>query len=111
MENVYIESFNGKFREECLNQHWFKGLKEASKIIEEWREDYNSVRPHSALGYLTPEEFIQKYKAVHIFTSRSRTYEQSAARPFISSQVPCELINNLALEEENLYKEKKLEKV
>jgi putative transposase len=57
MENGYIESFHGKFREECLNQHWFLTLDDARETIEDWRIDYNQVRPHSALGYLTPEEF------------------------------------------------------
>ena len=57
MENGYIESFHGKFREECLNEHWFLTLDDARETIESWRIDYNQVRPHSALGYLTPEEF------------------------------------------------------
>jgi putative transposase len=57
MENGYIESFHGKFREECLNEHWFLTLEDARETIENWRLDYNRVRPHSALGYLTPEEF------------------------------------------------------
>ena len=55
MENGYIESFHGKFREECLNEHWFLTLDDARETIESWRIDYNQVRPHSALGYLTPE--------------------------------------------------------
>jgi putative transposase len=57
MENGYIESFYGKFREECLNEHWFLTLDDARETIENWRIDYNRVRPHSSLGYLTPEEF------------------------------------------------------
>jgi len=60
VENAYIESFNGRLRDECLNEHWFINLDHARRIIEEWRLDYNEVRPHSSLGYLTPEEFIQK---------------------------------------------------
>jgi putative transposase len=56
-ENAHIESFNGKFRDECLNENWFLSLQEAGMKIEAWRKDYNQVRPHSALGYLTPEEF------------------------------------------------------
>lgn len=62
MENGYVESFNGKFREECLNQNWFQNISEASIIIEEWREDYNNNRPHSALGYLTPNEYLRSKK-------------------------------------------------
>ena len=57
MENGYVESFNGRLRDECLNEHWFMDLAEARKIIEAWRQDYNRCRPHSALGYRTPEEF------------------------------------------------------
>jgi putative transposase len=59
-ENPYIESFNGKFRDECLNQHWFLSLEHARRIVEEWRVEYNRERPHSSLGYLTPEEFLHK---------------------------------------------------
>lgn len=64
MENGYIESFHGKFREECLNEHWFLTLDDARETIEAWRIDYNQVRPHSALGYLTPEEFATGYANV-----------------------------------------------
>lgn len=60
VENAYIESFNGRLRDECLNEHWFMSLPHAKQVIEEWRIDYNGARPHSSLGYLTPEEFIQK---------------------------------------------------
>lgn len=64
MENGYIESFHGKFREECLNEHWFLNLDDARETIESWRIDYNRVRPHSSLGYLTPEEFATGYANV-----------------------------------------------
>lgn len=60
-QNGYIESFNGKFRDECLNEHWFRSLPHARRIIEEWRVDYNVNRPHSSLGNLTPEEFRLDY--------------------------------------------------
>jgi len=56
-QNAFIESFNGKFRDECLNQNWFVDLRDAREVIEAWRVDYNTVRPHSSLGYRTPEEF------------------------------------------------------
>ena len=49
-ENAYIESFNGKFRDECLNEHWFISLAHARRIIEAWRIEYNTERPHSSLG-------------------------------------------------------------
>lgn len=56
-ENAYIESFNGKFRDECLNEHWFVTMMQARRIIEAWRVEYNAEQPHSSLGDLTPEEF------------------------------------------------------
>ena len=57
IENAYVESFNGKFRDECLNEHWFVSLADAQAQIEAWRVDYNTVRPHSALADQTPHEF------------------------------------------------------
>jgi len=60
VENAYIESFNGKFRDECLNQNWFLTLEHAREEIEEWRMDYNQERPHSSLGDLSPEEFMRQ---------------------------------------------------
>jgi putative transposase len=58
-ENAYIESFNGKFRDECLNEHWFISLAHARSVIEAWRIEYNTERPHSSPGNLTPEEFAR----------------------------------------------------
>ena len=63
MENGFIESFNGKFRDECLNENWFIDLADAQEKIETWRCDYNQRRPHSALGYRTPEEFAKSWAA------------------------------------------------
>jgi putative transposase len=62
-ENGHIESFNGKFRDECLSQHWFISLADARAIIEQWRLDYNTIRPHSALGNLTPAAFAEHQAA------------------------------------------------
>lgn len=62
-DNGYIESFNGKFRDECLNQYWFVNLLEARGRIEDWRRDYNQQRPHSSLGYQTPAEFAAQAAA------------------------------------------------
>jgi putative transposase len=59
-ENAYIESFNGKFRDECLNEHWFVGMAQARRAIENWRVEYNTERPHSSLGDLTPEEYADR---------------------------------------------------
>jgi len=57
IENAYVESFNGKFRDECLNEHWFVSLADAKAVIEAWRVDYNTVRPHSSLAGRTPDQF------------------------------------------------------
>jgi putative transposase len=57
IENAFVESFNGKFRDECLNEHWFASVAEARTLIEAWRVDYNTLRPHSALHGATPEQF------------------------------------------------------
>lgn len=62
VENMYMESFNGRLRDECLNMHYFTSLDHARQVIEEWRVDYNTERPHSSLDDLTPEEFIQALK-------------------------------------------------
>lgn len=56
-QNAYIESFNGKLRDECLNEHWFRTLHQARTLIAAWRRDYNEQRPHSSLGYLSPAQF------------------------------------------------------
>jgi len=58
-QNAFIESFNGKFRDECLNEHWFHTLDHARVIINQWRKDYNECRPHSMLGYKTPAEMAE----------------------------------------------------
>ena len=60
-QNAFVESFNGRLRDECLNEHLFDRLSEARQIIEAWRVDFNLNRPHTALGGLAPSQFIQKY--------------------------------------------------
>ncbi len=60
-DNAYIESFNGSFRDERLNTHWFLSLDDAREKIETWRRDYNGFRPHSALDNMTPEEYAKKH--------------------------------------------------
>lgn len=59
LENAYIESFNGRLRDECLNENWFISLDDAREKIEKWRKEYNNERPHSALNNLSPAEFIR----------------------------------------------------
>jgi putative transposase len=62
MQNGYLESFNGKFRDECLNVHWFGNLADARRIIVDWRQSYNTERPHSALGGRTPTQHTVSYQ-------------------------------------------------
>ncbi|WP_353150630.1 IS3 family transposase [Chryseobacterium sp.] len=72
-DNPYIESFNGSFRDECLNAHWFLSLEDAKEKIEIWREEYNTFRPHSCLGDMTPEMFIE----TQVKTAEFSTLEHS----------------------------------
>jgi putative transposase len=72
-DNPYIESFNGSFRDECLNVHWFMSLEDAQEKIALWRMEYNSFRPHSSIDDLTPDEFEDKYGK----EARSSTLELS----------------------------------
>ncbi len=65
-DNAFIKSFNGRFRQECLNQHWFLSMEDSISKIEAWRKDYNQVRPHSSLGGKTPEEFLAALKEVQV---------------------------------------------
>jgi putative transposase len=62
-DNAFIESFNGKFRAECLNAHWFMSLEDAHEKMEAWRRDYNEVRPHSAIGNKPPIELLNRNDA------------------------------------------------
>ena len=72
MQNGYIESFNGKFRDECLNEHWFETLAQARSTIAAWRQDYNEVRPHSSCQRMPPARFA----AMH------RQHAGGASQPF-----------------------------
>lgn len=58
-QNAYVESFNGRVRDECLNEHWWRNIEHARREVESWRIDYNEVRPHSSLKKLTPSEFAK----------------------------------------------------
>ena len=60
-QNAYIESFNGKSRDECLNEHWFLLMRRAREVIAAWRQEYNEERPHRALGYLTPDKLADRF--------------------------------------------------
>ena len=63
-DNAFIEAFNGRLRQECLNESWFLSLEDAREKVEVWRQEYNSQRPHGALGNLTPVEFARVRKIV-----------------------------------------------
>lgn len=65
-DKAFVESFNGTFRAECLNTHWFMNLKEAKQPIEAWRQEYNESRPHASLDDRTPSEFANHYAASHV---------------------------------------------
>ena len=71
VENAYVESFNGRCRDECLNEHLFVTIEEARVELERWRVDYNTARPHSSLGKLTPEEFAQNHWVSYAADSNS----------------------------------------
>ena len=60
MQNGFVESFNGRLRDECLNEHLFASYRHARELIEEWRIDYNTQRPHTSLEGLTPNEFANR---------------------------------------------------
>ena len=62
IQNAYIESFNGRLRDECLNENWFENLNEAKSLVDRWRVEYNCERPNSSLGDETPESFARRYK-------------------------------------------------
>ena len=69
-QNAYIESFNGKFRDECLNDHYFNNLAHARVVIAEWRRDYNETRPHSSLGRMPPAEFAARHRLIATATDQ-----------------------------------------
>jgi putative transposase len=75
-QNGGMESFNGKLRDECLNTSWFWNLFDARKKISAWRTEYNSRRPHSSLGYLTPDVFARQWKAASLSDTKSMAVDQ-----------------------------------
>jgi putative transposase len=63
MQNGHVESFNGRFRDECLNASWFRTLADAREKISSWRDEYNGERPHGSLAYRTPREFARQLES------------------------------------------------
>lgn len=78
-ENGYIESFNDKLRDECLNREVFRNGKEAQTIVEAWRQEYNNHRPHSSLSYLTPSEFARRYYERNQVTEANQSMEKAGS--------------------------------
>jgi putative transposase len=90
MDNATIESFNGSFRDECLNVNWFLSMEDAREKIEKWRRDYNEFRPHSALGDLNPHEFIDNFRK-----SMQSQKTSFLAGPVLRDKVPHGPVGNL----------------
>ena len=84
VQNAFIESFNGRLRDELLNETLFSSLSHARSALSSWRSDYNDHRPHSALGWLTPTEFAQTINPRRDAVLRSRN--GSAPQPAVTSQ-------------------------
>lgn len=86
VQNCFVESFNGRFRDECLNENWFLSLNDARRIISKWKEHYNEVREHGSLGGLTPSEFARKRP--------TRVDTPSSILPLKGEEVGPEITNN-----------------
>ena len=82
---AFVESFNGKFRDACLNSHWFVDITDARRSIETWRVHYNTVRPHSSLGFLSPEQSRMAGETGCGKDGRSATLENSTSFPLSHS--------------------------
>lgn len=90
-QNGTNESFNGKFRDECLSVEWFRTRREAQVIIEAWRRHFNAVRPHSSLAYLTPQEFKQHHPPIHDLLNRAISQKRLARESGLRSPGTCGL--------------------
>ena len=77
-QNAFVESFNGRLRDECLNETLFSSLAEARAVLAAWRDDYNRVRPHSALANRTPEEFCNHHLALAATTGYRQNLTQDS---------------------------------
>ena len=96
MQNGFVESFNGRLRDECLNEHLFSNLKEARQIIEEWRIDYNTNRPHSSLNGLTPTEFAARPDLIWGIIGTDSPYERRQVGEQISGNHAADAMGILA---------------
>lgn len=101
-DNPFIESFNGSFRDECLNTHWFLSLEDAYEKINHWVNEYNSFRPHSSLNQMTPQEFIENQEQQD---HKRRSLPGASLREamyFATTEHPSTASENTYLHEENL---------
>ena len=92
-QNAHVESFHGRLREECLNVSWFQNLFDARRQIAAWRIDYNQIRPHSSLGYRTPQEFAAQAAAAvsaTCFSVEEVGQEASNADPLPRTPIPAQ---------------------
>ncbi len=85
-DNPYVESFNGSFRDECLNAHWFLSLEDAMEKIETWRIEYNQYRPHSSLNDMTPAEFVEACKKEGVQNEGLPLISTSSQMTFVTSK-------------------------
>jgi len=83
MQNGHVESFNGRFRDECLNHNWFTTLTDAKEKMKKWRMEYNEERPHSSLAYRTPEEYA---KTCSELTNRMGLKPAIPSKPPVASE-------------------------
>ena len=85
-QNAFVESFNGKFRDSCLNQHWFRGLADVRRIVDDWRHHCDHERPHSSLGYSTPAERAKQ--AVPFYSLSNWTCFRGRVNSYLFLSIP-----------------------
>jgi putative transposase len=93
-QNAFVESYNGKFRDACLNEHWFTTIADARRTIEGWRIHYNTVRPHSSLGRITPDEFRRRSSSP---SSIEETADRDRCKGYPDGSLPLGLDSNPSL--------------
>mgnify|MGYP003575615613 CR=1 FL=1 len=102
-DNPYIESFNGSFRDECLNTHWFLSLEDAYEKINTWVNEYNHFRPHSSLNDKTPAEVVEQYKSTEGINNSNKALPGASlheAMHFAAAKHPSTASENTYLHEE-----------